>query len=98
MSSPTASNPLLSMQFRIPFDRIRAEHVEPAVAELLRDARLRLDALAADSGPRTFDNTLRALDLLTEHLDYTMGIVRHLESVATYPELRAAFNAAQPEV
>src|SRR5262245_29997185 len=27
-----------------------------------------------------------------------MGIVRHLESVATYPELRAAFNAVQPEV
>ena len=27
-----------------------------------------------------------------------MGVVRHLESVATYPELRAAFNAAQPEV
>ena len=27
-----------------------------------------------------------------------MGVVRHLESVATYPELRAAFNAVQPEV
>ena len=39
-----------------------------------------------------------ALDRLTEPLDYAMGVVRHLESVATYPELRAAFNAAQPEV
>jgi oligopeptidase A len=27
-----------------------------------------------------------------------MGVVRHLESVATYPELRSAFNAVQPEV
>ena len=27
-----------------------------------------------------------------------MGVVRHLESVATYPELRAAYNAVQPEV
>ena len=35
---------------------------------------------------------------MTEPLDYAMGVVRHLESVATYPELRAAFNAAQPEV
>ena len=25
-------------------------------------------------------------------------MVRHLESVATYPELRAAFNAVEPEV
>src|SRR5437764_844774 len=41
---------------------------------------------------------MRSLDILTESLDYAMGVVRHLESVATYPELRAAFNAVQPEV
>ena len=41
---------------------------------------------------------MHALDRLTEPLDYAMGVVRHLESVATYPELRAAFNAVQPEV
>jgi oligopeptidase A len=86
------------MQFRVPFDQIRAAHVEPAVAALLQDARRRLESLAADPSERTFQNTLRALDLLTEPLDYTMGVVRHLESVATYPELRAAFNAVQPQV
>ena len=32
---------------------------------------------------------MRALDDLTEPLDWAMGVVRHLESVATYPELRA---------
>jgi oligopeptidase A len=41
---------------------------------------------------------MQALDTLTEPLDWAMGVVRHLESVATYPELRAAFNAVQPEV
>src|SRR5437764_3199237 len=41
---------------------------------------------------------MRSLDLLTDPLDYAMGVVRHLEAVATYPELRAAFNAVQPEV
>ena len=41
---------------------------------------------------------MHALDKLTEPLDYAMGVVRHLESVATYPELRAAYNAVQPEV
>jgi oligopeptidase A len=92
------TNPLLSVQFRVPFDRIQASDVEPAIGVLLRDARERLEALAAAPGERTFDNTMRALDLLTEPLDYAMGIVRHLESVATYPELRAAFNAVQPEV
>jgi oligopeptidase A len=97
---PTAnqSNPLLALEFRIPFDRIRAAHVEPAAAELLREARARLDAIAAQPGERTFENTMRPLDHLTEPLDCAMGVVRHLESVATYPELRAAFNAVEPVV
>jgi oligopeptidase A len=98
MSENSESNPLLGVQFRIPFDQIRAEHVQPAAAELLAGARARLAALAESDGERTFDNTMRALDNLTEPLDWAMGVVRHLESVATYPELRAAFNAAQPEV
>ncbi len=96
--SSSDANPLLQIQFRVPFDRIRAEHVQPAASALLADTRRRLEALAAQPGERTFDNTMRALDQLTEPLDYAMGIVRHLESVATYPELRAAFNAVQPEV
>jgi oligopeptidase A len=98
MSEPAANNPLLNLSFRIPFDRIRAEHVQPAVAELLRDARQRIDALAADHEPRTFDNTLMTLDAITEPLDEAMAVVRHLESVATYPELREVYNAVQPEV
>ena len=91
-------NPLLDRKFRIPFDRIRAEHAEPAVDELLRSARERLGELAADPSERTFDNTLLALEDVTEKLGYAMGIVGHLESVATTPELRAAYNAVQPPV
>jgi oligopeptidase A len=98
VSSTPVTNPLLSVQFRVPFDRIQASDVEPAVTVLLRDARARLEALASLAADRTFDNTLRGLDLLTEPLDYAMAVVRHLESVATYPELRAAFNAVQSEV
>jgi oligopeptidase A len=96
--SSTVTNPLLSVQFRVPFDQIQATDVEPAIGVLLRDARERLEALAAAPGARTFENTMRRLDLLTEALDYAMGVVRHLESVSTYPELRAAFNAVQPDV
>jgi oligopeptidase A len=91
------ANPLVEIQFRIPFDQIRAEHVEPAVDELLADARRRLDALAGSGGPRTFENTMRALDRLTERLDFAMSVIRHLEGVATTPELRAAYNAIQPK-
>ena len=97
MPSTSEINPLLRVEFRIPFDRIRAEHVKPAIGEWLKIARERLDTLAAGTDV-SYANTLQALDIFTEPLDWAMGVIRHLESVATYPELRAAFNEAQPEV
>jgi len=91
-------NPLLEIKFQIPFDQIRAEHVQPAVTELLRDARERLDQITSEAWPRTFANTMEPLDKLGERLDYAVGITRHLEAVSTTPELRAAYNAVQPPV
>src|ERR1700733_7449838 len=88
----TSSNPLLEIQFRIPFDHIQASDVEPAVDQLLDDSAERLNQTIKSDRP------LHALDTMTEKLDYAMGIVRHLESVATTPELRAAHNAVQPKV
>ena len=85
-------NPLLEISFRVPFDKIKASDVEPAIDQLLAEAAQRLDATIASERP------LHALDRMTEKLDYAMSVVRHLESVATTPELRAAFNAVQPKV
>jgi len=98
MTDKTERNPLLDIHFEIPFDSIRAEHVEPAIDELLTDARARLEAIAEEKSQRTFENTMRAFDQMTERLDFAMSVVKHLESVATYPELRAAHNAVQPKV
>jgi len=92
------SNPLVKIRFRIPFEEIKAEHVEPAIDELLADAQNSLDKIVASSEPRTFENTLLALEEVTETLEYAMNIVGHLEGVATYPELREAYNKVQPKV
>ena len=98
MAQETAGpNPLLEVRFRIPFDSIRAEDVQPAIAQLLREARERLSVLGESGVPRTYSNTMCVLDRFTEPLDWAMGVVRHLEAVATYPELRAAYNAVEPE-
>jgi oligopeptidase A len=91
-------NPLVEINFRIPFDQIRAEHVEPGINQLLEEAGARQRALAESTGERTFENTLLALEDMTEKLDYAMSVVRHLEGVTTYPELRAAYNVVQPKV
>src|SRR4051794_34810742 len=98
MSSTPEANPLLHEQFRVPFDTIRASHVEPAIARLIAGERAKLDALATPNGPRTYENTMHALDGFPRPLDWAMGVVRHLESVATNPEMRAALNAVQGDV
>lgn len=95
---PDSVNPLLKIQFQIPFDKIQPEHVGPAVEHWLNEAKAAINALAADPSPRTYDNTLGILDLCTEPLEWTMNVVRHLESVATTPALREAHNAVQPLV
>ena len=92
------TNPLVDIQFEVPFGTIRAEHVEPAIDQLLVEANAALANLVDEDRPATYENTLGALEALGEKLGYAMGVVGHLETVATYPELRAAFNSVQPKV
>ncbi len=89
-------NPLLSVGLQVPFDRISAEHVEPAITELIQRSEAALDAI--EKAPRTYDATLGALERATEQLELSMSIVEHLESVATTPALRDAYNAVLPGV
>jgi oligopeptidase A len=98
MTTLTSANPLLRISFQIPFDQVHPQDVQPAIEELLADAREQLDGITSDPGPRTFANTMQKLDCLTERLEYAMQIVRNLESLVTTPELRAAYNAVQPKV
>ncbi|MEO8661501.1 MAG: M3 family metallopeptidase [Bryobacteraceae bacterium] len=88
-------NPLLHIGYRIPFDQIRAEHVEPGITALIGQARESLEALAAPKPERTYANTLAILDNLSEPLDIAVNVVRHLEAVVTYPALRQAYNAIE---
>jgi len=98
-ASPEASNnPLLSLAFHVPFDRIRTEHVEPAIGALVEDATRALEAIEAHEGPRTYEGTVHALERATERLEVAMTVVGHLEAVSSTPELRAAYNAVRPAV
>ena len=58
------TNPLVEIQFDVPFDTIRAEHVEPAIDQLLAEAGTALAALAEDDRPATYDRTLGCLESL----------------------------------
>lgn len=92
------TNPLLHVQFEVPFDQIQAGHVEPAIDEHLKRAQAAIDAVIASEGPRTYANTVDPLERATEPLEWAMGLVSHLESTATSDALRDAYNAIQSKV
>lgn len=98
MPQETTANPLLTEQLPIPFTAIQAAHVEPAIAALLPEMNARIDVLGSRQTPSTYRDVLLALDSVTEPLDSAISLVRHLESVVTTPELRAAHNAVQEPV
>jgi oligopeptidase A len=93
-----ASSPLLAEQFPIQFAEVKAGQVEPVMQLLLEQMNQRLADLGGSHTPRTYSSVVLELDQMTEPLDFAMAVVRHLESVVTTPELRAAYNAVQEPV
>jgi len=91
-------NPLLALASPPAFDRIQSEHVEPAIRALIESTLAKLDAIEADTGAPSYAATLGALERATEALETSMGVVEHLESTATTPALREAYNAVLPDV
>ena len=92
------SNPLLIEYDRIPFDRIDASHVVPAVRQILEDARKEIEVLVADPAEPTYANTIDRLDHELERVKKRTAPVSHLLSVAETPHLREAFNEVLPEI
>lgn len=90
--------PLLTRTAEIPFHVLSAEMIQPTIDQALELASRELASLKETSGPRTFENTMRALDNLGLTLDFSLGIISHLESVATTPEWRKEYNAILPRV
>jgi len=89
------TNPLLEIHELPPFTAIRAEHIEPAIRELLDENRARLDALL-DSGVSTWDGLVVPLEEMQHRLARTWSPVGHMNGVVNSDELRAAYNACLP--
>ncbi len=94
----TTLNLLLEPILPIPFDAIQAEHVAPAIHDLLQRMEQRIEQIGSEATPHTYANVILALDRATEPLDYAMALVRHLEAVRTTPAFRAAHNNVQGPV
>lgn len=88
-------NPLLGHEPLPPFARIRPEHVEPGVRELLARGRARIEQLAALEKP-TFATVIEPLEELQHQISRTWSPVSHLNAVLNSAALRAGYNACLP--
>ena len=92
------NNPLLDFTDLPLFDRIRPEHVGPAVKTLLAQADAALTTVTEVQFPSRWKAISGTLDVATERLNRAWSAVSHLNSVADTPALRAAYNEALPLV
>jgi oligopeptidase A len=93
----SADNPLLATEGLPPFDRIRAEHVVPAVHKVLADSTARFEALEKSIQP-TWASAVEAFDELDVPFQYAWGPVSHLLGVLNSADLRAAHEKVLGEV
>jgi oligopeptidase A len=91
-------NPLLDFAGLPRFDVIKPEVVQPAISQLLEEARTEVTRLLAPEVPATWDTFAQPLQDNLERLSRAWGIVGHLHSVNDIPAWREAYNAMLPEV
>jgi len=72
-----------------PFDAIQPAHFAPALREAMRVNRDELDAIAAQSAPPGFDNTIAAFDRCGRLLGRIEAVFYNLTASNTSPELQA---------
>ena len=80
------------------FDRIRPEHVTPAIDVLLAAARTAVGEAACARPPVSWKTVVEPLDEATDRLARAWGAVAHMNAVVDTPELRAQYNANQPRI
>ena len=89
------TNPLLHSQDLPPFSAIRAEHIEPAIRQVLDENRAELQRLL-DTKNYTWDSLVVPLEEMQHRLSRTWSPVGHLNGVLNSDELRSAYNACLP--
>ncbi len=89
------NNPLLEVHELPPFSRIKAQHVRPAITELIEENRRELCRLL-DAGADTFESLVMVREELDDRLGKAWSPVSHMNGVVNSDELREAYNSCLP--
>lgn len=89
----TMTNPLLTPSVLPPFSSIAADHVVPAIKQLIEEAQADLEQRLAQ-GESSWSGLQQPIEEMQDRINQAWAPVSHLNSVKNSDELRAAYEAA----
>ena len=92
------SNPLLSFDGLPPFSKLKPEHVEPAIDELLAQNRKLVQQLTQSNQKPGWDNFVQVLEEADDRINRVWSPISHMNSVVNSDALRNAYNACLPKL
>jgi oligopeptidase A len=92
------TNPLLIDSILPLFSQIKPEHVEPAIDQLLAEARAIVAKCLQETNVYTWENLVEPIDAVEDKLSKAWSPVSHLNAVMNNDELRDAYNACLPKL
>jgi oligopeptidase A len=92
------SNPLLQNSALPLFSQINPEHVEPAIDQLLAEARAVVEQHLQATAEYTWENLIESIEDAEDRLSKAWSPVSHMNSVVNSDALREAYNACLPKL
>jgi len=87
------NNPLLNNTELPQFSKIKPEHVEAAIDQLLSEARQTIANQLQQQGSYTWENLIEPIDEAEDRLNKAWSPVSHMNSVVNSDAMRDAYNA-----
>lgn len=87
------TNPLLAHNELPPFSKIQPEHVEPAIDQLLAEARQAIQQQLQAGAPYRWETLIEPIEAAEDRLNKAWSPVSHMNSVVNSEAMRDAYNA-----
>jgi oligopeptidase A len=92
------TNPLLANSELPVFSKIKPEHIEPAIDQLLQEARSVVAGRLEATRDYTWENLIEPIENIEDQLNKAWSPVSHMNSVVNSDALREAYNACLPKL
>ncbi|MFK8068074.1 MAG: oligopeptidase A [Gammaproteobacteria bacterium] len=92
------TNPLLEKTELPAFSKIKPEHIEPAIDQILAENKRRVKEILSDQNKPSWETTIEPLEDLDEKLSRAWSPIKHMNATANNDQLRAAYNACLPKL